>query len=141
MTHDMVLERVKFAADQGASQIMIQAASIRRSPEWFERLFRRVAAEYRTWTFTRSPSRKSSPFDRGGAARARGARTPAGRRDEIAAAPAQRFSSSASASRISARKIKRMRGSASCARRSCWHADDGHDDVRFDRNEEERMST
>ncbi len=47
MSHDMVLERVKFAADQGASQIMIQGGV---NPEigldWFERLFRRVAAEY-----------------------------------------------------------------------------------------------
>ncbi|HEX3466850.1 MAG TPA: cyclic dehypoxanthinyl futalosine synthase [Candidatus Elarobacter sp.] len=47
MSHDQVLERVRFAADQGATQIMIQGGV---NPElridWFERLFRRVAAEY-----------------------------------------------------------------------------------------------
>ena len=47
MSHDKVLSRVKFAADQGASQIMIQGGV---NPElkldWFETLFRRVAAEY-----------------------------------------------------------------------------------------------
>ncbi|BDE05499.1 cyclic dehypoxanthine futalosine synthase [Vulcanimicrobium alpinum] len=47
MSHDKVLERVKYAADQGATQIMIQGGV---NPElrigWFEELFRRVAAEY-----------------------------------------------------------------------------------------------
>lgn len=47
MSHDQVLARVKFAADQGATQIMIQGGV---NPElkldWFETLFRRVAAEY-----------------------------------------------------------------------------------------------
>jgi cyclic dehypoxanthinyl futalosine synthase len=47
MSHDKVLERVKFAADQGATQIMIQGGV---NPElriaWFEELFQRVAAEY-----------------------------------------------------------------------------------------------
>ena len=47
MSHDKVLERVKFAADQGATQIMIQGGV---NPElrigWFEELFRRVAAEF-----------------------------------------------------------------------------------------------
>jgi cyclic dehypoxanthinyl futalosine synthase len=47
MSHDTVLERVRYAADQGATQIMIQGGvnpDLRL--EWFERLFRRVAAEY-----------------------------------------------------------------------------------------------
>ena len=47
MSHDQVLERVKFAADQGATQIMIQGGV---NPElrlpWFEELFARVHAEY-----------------------------------------------------------------------------------------------
>jgi cyclic dehypoxanthinyl futalosine synthase len=47
MSHDTVLERVKFAADQGATQIMIQGGV---NPElriaWFEDLFRRVAVEH-----------------------------------------------------------------------------------------------
>ncbi len=49
MSHDQVLDRVRFAADQGATQIMIQGGV---NPElgidWFERLFRRVGAEYPT---------------------------------------------------------------------------------------------
>ncbi len=47
MSHDTVLERVRYAADQGATQIMIQGGvnpDLRL--EWFERLFRRVAAEF-----------------------------------------------------------------------------------------------
>jgi len=47
MSHDEVLSRVKFAADQGATQIMIQGGvnpEIRI--EWFEHLFRRVRSEY-----------------------------------------------------------------------------------------------
>ncbi|MGC8484888.1 MAG: cyclic dehypoxanthinyl futalosine synthase [Candidatus Baltobacteraceae bacterium] len=47
MSHDRVLERVKFAADQGATQIMIQGGV---NPElgvaWFEALFERVRREY-----------------------------------------------------------------------------------------------
>ncbi len=47
MSHDKVLERVKFAADAGATQIMIQGGV---NPElrivWFERLFARVRAEF-----------------------------------------------------------------------------------------------
>jgi cyclic dehypoxanthinyl futalosine synthase len=47
MSHDEVLSRVKFAADQGATQIMIQGGV---NPElrlsWFEELFARVRAEY-----------------------------------------------------------------------------------------------
>jgi cyclic dehypoxanthinyl futalosine synthase len=47
MSHDKVLERVKFAADQGATQIMIQGGV---NPElglpWFEELFARVRREY-----------------------------------------------------------------------------------------------
>ncbi|MDQ2991698.1 MAG: dehypoxanthine futalosine cyclase [Candidatus Eremiobacteraeota bacterium] len=47
MSHDQVLERVKFAADQGATQIMIQGGV---NPElglpWFEELFARVCVEY-----------------------------------------------------------------------------------------------
>jgi len=47
MSHDKVLERVKFAADQGATQIMIQGGV---NPElridWFETLFDRVRREY-----------------------------------------------------------------------------------------------
>ena len=47
MSYDEVLGRVKYAADQGATQIMIQGGV---NPElglaWFEELFKRVAAEY-----------------------------------------------------------------------------------------------
>jgi len=47
MSHDAVLDRVKFAADQGATQIMIQGGV---NPElritWFEELFARVRREY-----------------------------------------------------------------------------------------------
>jgi cyclic dehypoxanthinyl futalosine synthase len=47
MSHDQVLDRVKYAVDRGASQIMIQGGV---NPElritWFEALFNRVRAEY-----------------------------------------------------------------------------------------------
>ena len=47
MSHDEVLGRVKWAADQGATQMMIQGGV---NPElgiaWFEQLFERVRAEY-----------------------------------------------------------------------------------------------
>lgn len=47
MSHERVLERVKFAADQGATQIMIQGGV---NPElglaWFEELFARVGKEF-----------------------------------------------------------------------------------------------
>ncbi len=47
MSHDDVIGRVKFASDQGATQIMIQGGV---NPElgiaWFERLFNRVRSEY-----------------------------------------------------------------------------------------------
>ena len=47
MSHDAVLDRVKYAVDQGATQIMIQGGV---NPElridWFESLFRRVGVEY-----------------------------------------------------------------------------------------------
>ena len=47
MSHDQVLARVKYAADQGATQIMIQGGV---NPElhlsWFEDLFDRVRREY-----------------------------------------------------------------------------------------------
>jgi cyclic dehypoxanthinyl futalosine synthase len=47
MSHDRVLERVKYAADLGATQIMIQGGV---NPElrldWFETLFARVGVEY-----------------------------------------------------------------------------------------------
>ncbi|HEX3469363.1 MAG TPA: cyclic dehypoxanthinyl futalosine synthase [Candidatus Elarobacter sp.] len=47
MSHDAVLERVRYAADQGATQIMIQGGvNPELRLEWFERLFRRVAAEF-----------------------------------------------------------------------------------------------
>ena len=47
MSHDTVLERVKFAADAGATQIMIQGGvNPELRIEWFERLFRRVRSEY-----------------------------------------------------------------------------------------------
>ena len=47
MSHDDVIGRVKFAADQGASQIMIQGGvNPELRIEWFERLFRRVRAEF-----------------------------------------------------------------------------------------------
>lgn len=47
MSHDKVLERVRYAAEQGATQIMIQGGvnpDLRL--EWFETLFRRVALEF-----------------------------------------------------------------------------------------------
>ena len=47
MSHDQVLDRVKYAVDQGATQIMIQGGV---NPElgidWFAQLFERVAREY-----------------------------------------------------------------------------------------------
>jgi cyclic dehypoxanthinyl futalosine synthase len=47
MSHDTVLERVRWAAEQGATQIMIQGGV---NPglriEWFERLFERVRREF-----------------------------------------------------------------------------------------------
>ncbi|MHB8147671.1 MAG: cyclic dehypoxanthinyl futalosine synthase [Vulcanimicrobiaceae bacterium] len=47
MSHDQVIERVKFASDRGATQIMIQGGV---NPElgiaWFEQLFNRVRGEY-----------------------------------------------------------------------------------------------
>jgi len=47
MSHDDVLARVKYAADQGATQIMIQGGvNPELRLEWFERLFNRVAAEF-----------------------------------------------------------------------------------------------
>jgi cyclic dehypoxanthinyl futalosine synthase len=47
MSHDKVLERVKFASDQGATQIMIQGGvNPELRIEWFEELFLRVAREY-----------------------------------------------------------------------------------------------
>jgi cyclic dehypoxanthinyl futalosine synthase len=47
MSHDEVLSRVKFAADQGATQIMIQGGvNPELRIEWFEELFLRVRAEY-----------------------------------------------------------------------------------------------
>ncbi len=47
MSHDTVLERVRYAADQGATQIMIQGGvNPELRIEWFEQLFRRVAAEF-----------------------------------------------------------------------------------------------
>ena len=47
MSHDVVLERVKFAADQGATQIMIQGGvNPELGIEWFETLFDRVRREY-----------------------------------------------------------------------------------------------
>jgi cyclic dehypoxanthinyl futalosine synthase len=47
MSHDEVLGRVKFAADQGATQIMIQGGvNPELRLEWFERLFRRVRSEF-----------------------------------------------------------------------------------------------
>ena len=47
MSHDTVLERVKFAADAGATQIMIQGGvNPELRIEWFERLFERVRSEF-----------------------------------------------------------------------------------------------
>src|SRR5215469_12860218 len=47
MSHDKVLERVKFAADQGATQIMIQGGvNPELRIEWFETLFGRVRREF-----------------------------------------------------------------------------------------------
>ncbi|MEO6912715.1 MAG: cyclic dehypoxanthinyl futalosine synthase [Candidatus Baltobacteraceae bacterium] len=47
MSHDQVLARVKYAADQGATQIMIQGGvNPELKLEWFETLFDRVAREY-----------------------------------------------------------------------------------------------
>lgn len=47
MSYDQVLDRVKFAADQGATQIMIQGGvNPELGLEWFERLFDRVRHDY-----------------------------------------------------------------------------------------------
>lgn len=47
MSYDKVLERVKYAADQGATQIMIQGGvNPELGLEWFEALFQRVAREF-----------------------------------------------------------------------------------------------
>jgi cyclic dehypoxanthinyl futalosine synthase len=47
MSHDAVLERVKYAADLGATQIMIQGGvNPELRIEWFETLFERVRREY-----------------------------------------------------------------------------------------------
>jgi cyclic dehypoxanthinyl futalosine synthase len=47
MSYDKVLERVKFASDQGATQIMIQGGvNPELGLEWFEALFQRVAREF-----------------------------------------------------------------------------------------------
>ncbi|MDP9104628.1 MAG: CofH family radical SAM protein, partial [Candidatus Eremiobacteraeota bacterium] len=47
MSHDKVVERVRYAADMGATQIMIQGGvNPALRIEWFEDLFRRVAAEF-----------------------------------------------------------------------------------------------
>jgi len=47
MSHDDVVARVKWAADQGATQIMIQGGvNPELRLEWFERLFRRVRIEF-----------------------------------------------------------------------------------------------
>ncbi len=47
MSHDVVLDRVRYAAEQGATQIMIQGGV---NPElrigWFEELFRKVASAF-----------------------------------------------------------------------------------------------
>ena len=47
MSHDTVLERVQYAVDRGATQIMIQGGvNPELRLEWFEQLFERVAREY-----------------------------------------------------------------------------------------------
>jgi cyclic dehypoxanthinyl futalosine synthase len=47
MSHDTVLERVKYAVDRGATQIMIQGGvNPELRLEWFETLFERVRREY-----------------------------------------------------------------------------------------------
>jgi cyclic dehypoxanthinyl futalosine synthase len=47
MSYDKVLERVKYASDQGATQIMIQGGvNPELGLEWFEALFQRVAREF-----------------------------------------------------------------------------------------------
>jgi cyclic dehypoxanthinyl futalosine synthase len=47
MSHDQVLSRVRFAADQGATQMMIQGGvNPELRIEWFEELFRRVRSEF-----------------------------------------------------------------------------------------------
>jgi cyclic dehypoxanthinyl futalosine synthase len=47
MSHDDVIARVQWAADQGATQIMIQGGvNPELRIEWFERLFERVRAEF-----------------------------------------------------------------------------------------------
>lgn len=47
MSHDAVLQRVKYAADLGATQIMIQGGvNPELRLEWFERLFERVRREF-----------------------------------------------------------------------------------------------
>jgi len=47
MSYDKMLEQVKYASDQGATQIMIQGGvNPELGLEWFEALFRRVAREF-----------------------------------------------------------------------------------------------
>jgi cyclic dehypoxanthinyl futalosine synthase len=47
MSHDAVLERVRYAADQGATQIMIQGGvNPELKMDWFETLFERVHREF-----------------------------------------------------------------------------------------------
>ncbi len=47
MSHDKVIERVKFAADRGASQIMVQGGvNPELGIEWFVTLFNRVRVEF-----------------------------------------------------------------------------------------------
>ena len=47
MSHDQVVERVRWSADQGATQIMIQGGvNPELRLEWFERLFERVRREF-----------------------------------------------------------------------------------------------
>jgi cyclic dehypoxanthinyl futalosine synthase len=47
MSHDDVISRVQYAADQGATQIMIQGGVNPELPlEWFERLFNRVRVQF-----------------------------------------------------------------------------------------------
>lgn len=47
MTHDQVLDRVKWAADQGATQIMVQGGVNPDLPiEYYEQLFQRISADF-----------------------------------------------------------------------------------------------
>ena len=137
MSHDVVLERVKYAVDQGATQIMIQGGV---NPElgidWFETLFARVGREY-----PEADIHSLSVSEIVGLAHVEGMST----RDVLARLKDAGMKSLPGAGaeilvervrkRISARKVKPDEWLGRDARRAtAGHADDRDDDVRLDRN-------